>query len=1418
VDLREIAKGGGREPPTAVSVAPAYFAGIREEAARRWDQLEGDPVLAGPWHQLFRQVQSPRHVLSELLQNADDAGATQASAQVTGDAFVFEHDGGDFEEDHFRSLCRFGYSNKRALHTIGFRGIGFKSTFSLGDQVDLITPSLAVSFHRRRFTEPRWLAEREETDGLTRIRVRIADANRRLEIEKNLLEWKASALSLLFFRNIRRLKIGDSVIHWGSMGAGPVEDSEWMGLHGNERDAYLLIRSEAEPFPPEALEEIRQERMVDSDAEASFPPCRVEIVLGAPGRLFVVLPTGVDTQLPFACNAPFIQDPARMKIKDPETSPTNRWLLERAGRLAGRAMLRWVGHKELAMVERVEAYGLLPGSESRSDVLARACAESVANAMDEVIRGQPILLTENGTQVGSDQAIALPASLFDVWPDPAILSRLDGAGREPLSRHVQTAYRVMLSRRGLVELMDKAKLFEVLQTVRMPQPVSWRQLLALWAFVTPDLVEYRYRQVARAVRVLPAQGKDHLCSAGELVRLGEKKLLNSDEDWEFLSSRLLVLNQNWTRFLAEQRRIADSRDDASPNEGVEASFEFLEETGLDDASDANKVIDRVAAGLFASGSVTLSECVQLAHIAARLGVKAGESFRFATVDRKLHSINDTMLFDENGRLEPLLSPKRRESQLLHGDYSTDFKSCSREEWLHWIATGAAGLHSFIPFRRTSTSLWSKARVETEAAKRGAKSPLEFHYKTRSFALEDWDYDTEDWAWWQSMEGEDPAIWVQIVAQVFAQRPLYWSSAASARLLHVATTGNSRSMTTGPLLPAWALRLRELPCLEDTRGFRRKPGDLLRRTAETEPFLDLEPFVAGVMDREATRPLLDLLGVHGVPANPARILDRLRSLAGLDAPPVSEVDKWYRRLDQLATICSTSDLIALRGAFRAEKLILAQDGSWNSSASVFQQASEDDAPGAALVRPAVVELALWQKIGVAERPDAELALAWLRSLPSGFPVPSTDVRRVRALLARHPLRVWMECGHWLNLASEWVSTSELSLALTMQSLVAWRDLYPSVKQKTADLQNLRAETAEEPPFSTLARLAGRIEERLEQDPSELGTPAITAWTSTLGRELCRVELESEEETGRVRALAARLRDTGWTMASMLRTIPYVDGVPAGTPRTAEVLWLDRQLLVGPLPMARQARRVPEKIAEAFGRPDIRAALDYSFERPADDIRDYIAGNFTLAESPDAPAGEGPPEAGSIKESGSSPQTDDRAIGPLQSASPHDEVNVAGDLVVGPEPVLEDRPMTGTPPLPPPTPRPRAPVGPPKVSLMEQFALSRAFRLEGPDHYRHVDGSSMVRQPGAPFPWERHDRSGVLQRRYLPIDRCLEAEPVELDAAAWGLLESRPEIYALILQQREGPPVELTGQAVLAMHGEGKLTLYPSGYRLIYAGDG
>ena len=223
-----------------MTAQPAYFEHIRKKAAERWEQLESDPDLAAPWHQLFKQVQTPRHVVSELLQNADDVGATEASVDLQSGEFVFAHDGEDFVKDHFASLCRFGYSNKRLLRTIGFRGVGFKSTFSLGDEVRLATPTLSVAFKSRRFTEPIWVNRAASVSKRTEVRVAVKDEHRQRELERNLEEWRTSPTSLLFFRHICRLRVGKKELHWEAPEPGPLANSEWMALSTAPEEKYLL--------------------------------------------------------------------------------------------------------------------------------------------------------------------------------------------------------------------------------------------------------------------------------------------------------------------------------------------------------------------------------------------------------------------------------------------------------------------------------------------------------------------------------------------------------------------------------------------------------------------------------------------------------------------------------------------------------------------------------------------------------------------------------------------------------------------------------------------------------------------------------------------------------------------------------------------------------------------------------------------------------------------------------------------------------------------------------------------------------------------------------------------------------------------------------------------------------------------------
>lgn len=66
----------------------------------------------------------------ELLQNADDAGATKAIFFLTDEGLAFAHDGKWFSVDNFRSLSE-GWSDKHPDECIGHKGLGFRSVLDI---------------------------------------------------------------------------------------------------------------------------------------------------------------------------------------------------------------------------------------------------------------------------------------------------------------------------------------------------------------------------------------------------------------------------------------------------------------------------------------------------------------------------------------------------------------------------------------------------------------------------------------------------------------------------------------------------------------------------------------------------------------------------------------------------------------------------------------------------------------------------------------------------------------------------------------------------------------------------------------------------------------------------------------------------------------------------------------------------------------------------------------------------------------------------------------------------------------------------------------------------------------------------------------------------------------------------------------
>lgn len=87
----------------------------------------------------------PEMIGYELLQNADDANATEIEFVFSGNYLIIRHNGDSFTEQNLAAICRYGNrgdgeaEDKKGkaddIEKIGYKGIGFKSVFKVSHQV-----------------------------------------------------------------------------------------------------------------------------------------------------------------------------------------------------------------------------------------------------------------------------------------------------------------------------------------------------------------------------------------------------------------------------------------------------------------------------------------------------------------------------------------------------------------------------------------------------------------------------------------------------------------------------------------------------------------------------------------------------------------------------------------------------------------------------------------------------------------------------------------------------------------------------------------------------------------------------------------------------------------------------------------------------------------------------------------------------------------------------------------------------------------------------------------------------------------------------------------------------------------------------------------------------------------------------------
>lgn len=85
----------------------------------------------------------------ELLQNSDDAGATEVNVTVDSNGSVmWANNGRPFNDKDAEALCRSASSSKMRGDSIGYRGIGFKSLAAVASRIEVASSGVSFTFDR----------------------------------------------------------------------------------------------------------------------------------------------------------------------------------------------------------------------------------------------------------------------------------------------------------------------------------------------------------------------------------------------------------------------------------------------------------------------------------------------------------------------------------------------------------------------------------------------------------------------------------------------------------------------------------------------------------------------------------------------------------------------------------------------------------------------------------------------------------------------------------------------------------------------------------------------------------------------------------------------------------------------------------------------------------------------------------------------------------------------------------------------------------------------------------------------------------------------------------------------------------------------------------------------------------------------
>lgn len=357
------------------------------------------------------------HFLFELLQNAQDTSASEASFALFPEKLIFEHNGRAFNKNDVEGITNIGKGTKKSDEdTIGRFGVGFKAVFAYCETPTVYSPTF--SFLIENLVLPTEVEPLADLSGRTRFEFPFNNPKKEAqtafnEIADGLAGLKETAL--LFLSNLGSiswsikdgsngtiLRIQRSQHHIEIM-------HQYDAIHTSSAH-FLRFDQAVENLPNQSVSVAfpLQFRGEQSEFDDSKPIAKqMKIASADIGQVAVFFPAEKETSgLRFHLHAPFVPELSRASVKE---TAANIPLFAQLAQLCGESLFEI---RDLGLLN-AEFLGVLPNSQDAIPPRYAGIRDSIIKQLKE----QPLTPTQDRSHAPSNILLQSKAAMKDMISD-----------------------------------------------------------------------------------------------------------------------------------------------------------------------------------------------------------------------------------------------------------------------------------------------------------------------------------------------------------------------------------------------------------------------------------------------------------------------------------------------------------------------------------------------------------------------------------------------------------------------------------------------------------------------------------------------------------------------------------------------------------------------------------------------------------------------------------------------------------------------------------------------------------------------------------------------------------------------------------------------------------------------------------------